>query len=106
MTIIEEAIAYLNQVAGTNYQANYKPTVDALTSLIEKGYELEHFKLVVDKKSEKWKSTKYEVYLRPLTLFGKNFETYINEPRISESTIRKYFRSAEQAKRTNWKLDK
>ena len=39
---------------------------------------MEDFKAVIDYKVSEWKGTKMEDYLRPETLFGTKFESYLN----------------------------
>ena len=74
----KEVIDYLNERTGKNY----KP-VETNNKLIraryKEGYTLEDFKAVIDYKTSKWKGTEWEKYLRPSTLFGNKFETYVNE---------------------------
>ena len=45
------------------------------------GFKLEDFKKVIDKMTMEWKdNNKMKVYLRPETLFGTKFESYLNRP--------------------------
>ena len=105
-TTIRKTIEYLNSKAGTDYTETFSPTVELMTSLIAMGYGLADFKTVIDKKWEQWKGTKFEMYIRPTTLFGKNFENYLNEPRNSKkSTIQKLVNSVQSAKQHTWRLD-
>lgn len=102
--IIEETIEYLNSVANTKHKVDHK-TIDALFILIKEGYNIEDFKLVVDKKHSDWKGTIYEPYLRPETLFGKKFTKYLYEqPRITKSGLFKLASAVKKAKQANWKL--
>jgi len=104
---IMRTIDYLNEKAGTDYIANFPETESLLTKLIELGYGLSDFKTVIDKKWEQWKGTKYQAYMRPSTLFGKNFENYLNEPvrTTKDNTIKQLYRAVQGAKQANWKLD-
>jgi len=104
---IQKTIEYLNQVAGTDYMPDFPSTIEALSKLMELGFGLADFKLVIDKKWEQWKGTKFAAYIRPSTLFGKNFENYLNEPRTTKtSTIQQLANSVQRAKQFDWKLDK
>ena len=38
------------------------------------------FNDVIDKKCDEWENTEYAKYLRPETLFGEKFESYVNQP--------------------------
>lgn len=104
--IIQKTVEYLNDVAGTDFSPAYPETINALTNLIKLGYGLDDFKTVIDKKWDSWKNTKFQMYVRPSTLFGKNFENYLNEPRTTKNQLTKLFDSVNRAKQTNWKLDK
>jgi hypothetical protein len=42
------------------------------------GYSVDDFITVIDKKCLDWLNTDYEQYLRPETLFGTKFESYLN----------------------------
>ena len=47
---------------------------------LSEGFTIEDFKTVIDKKCAEWLGTDYEQYLRPQTLFGTKFESYLNAP--------------------------
>jgi uncharacterized phage protein (TIGR02220 family) len=104
-SMIFKTIEYLNSIANTDYSPNYPETLKSLTQLIESGYGLQDFKNVIDKKWEQWKGTKYQMYVRPSTLFGKNFENYLNEPRTTKTNqFTKLINSVQRAKSSNWRL--
>ena len=42
-------------------------------------FTVDDFKTVIDKKSREWLGTDMEKYLRPETLFGTKFESYLNQ---------------------------
>lgn len=71
-------VSYLNQRAGTNYRASSKKTKSCIHARLEEGFTLDDFKTVIDKKADEWIGTEYEQYLRPETLFGTKFESYLN----------------------------
>ena len=104
--IILQTIEYLNEVTGADFNPHYPETMDAIKKLLELGYGIEEFKKVIDKKWDSWKNTKFQMYVRPSTLFGKNFENYLNEPTATKNQLTKLFDSVNRAKQTNWKLDK
>lgn len=77
----KEIIDYLNQKAKTHYKPTTKKTKDLVKARFNEGFTLDDFKTVIDKKSSDWlDSTKWSRYLRPETLFGTKFESYLNEP--------------------------
>ena len=76
--IVEDIVAYLNEKAGTSYRSNSKTTQKHINARLNEGYTLDDFKVVIDKKVDEWKGTEMEKYLRPETLFGTKFESYLN----------------------------
>ena len=72
-------IDYLNRKASTNYRSTTKNTQSFINARLKEGYTVEDFKKVVDSKSKEWLNTDFEKYLRPATLFGAKFESYLNE---------------------------
>ena len=79
-TINKEIIDYLNLKTGSSYKNTSKDTIKHIQARLKEGYTLEDFKTVIDKKSKQWlNDEKMNSYLRPLTLFGTKFESYLNE---------------------------
>lgn len=104
---ILKTIEYLNSVTGKEYSENFPSTIQLLNNLIELGYNYSDFKKVIDKKWEQWKGTKYQQCVRPTTLFGKNFENYLNEqPTTKPNTIQQLFDAVQRAKQADWRMDK
>ena len=73
-----EIVDYLNEKAKTSYRANTKATQKHINARLKEGYTVEDFKTVIDKQCAKWIGTEMEQYLRPETLFGTKFESYLN----------------------------
>lgn len=71
-------VDYLNQKAGTNYKATSKKTKTCIHARFEEGFTEEDFIVVIDKKCADWLGTEWEKFLRPETLFGTKFESYLN----------------------------
>lgn len=78
--IFAAVISRLNEKAGTSYRASSKATQGHINARLTEGYTLEDFFTVIDKKCAEWKGTNMEMYLRPETLFGSKFESYLNAP--------------------------
>lgn len=79
-TLCVEIINYLNFKTGKSFKHNTKATQSAISARINEGFSIEDFKSVVDKKTEQWGSDpKMGDYLRPVTLFGTKFESYLNQ---------------------------
>lgn len=75
---IVQIVSYLNEKAGTNYKATTKDTVSHINARLSDGFTVDDFKTVIDKKVNEWQGTEFEKYLRPKTLFGTKFESYLN----------------------------
>ena len=75
----KEIIDYLNLKANTNYKHTTKKTKDCIKARFNEGFTLEDFKIVIDNKTNEWIGTDMEKYLRPETLFGNKFESYLNQ---------------------------
>ena len=60
-----------------------------INSLIKQDYKYADFKHVIDVKNAEWKDDeKMRHYLRPETLFGGKFESYLNqEKKLTEDDI-------------------
>ena len=79
--IYTAVIERLNEKAGTNYRASSAATQRHINGRIKEGFTLEDFFTVIDKKCAEWKNNaEMQKYLRPETLFGTKFESYLNAP--------------------------
>ncbi|HWL13690.1 MAG TPA: conserved phage C-terminal domain-containing protein [Ureibacillus sp.] len=77
---IKDIVDYLNLQAKTNYKPTAKKTQTLIKARANEGFTFEDFKKVIDIKSSQWLSDpKMNKYLRPETLFGPKFESYLNE---------------------------
>ena len=74
-----EIVDYLNQKAGTRYKHSSEDTRKHIRARVNDGYTLDDFKVVIDRKTAEWKGTEWEKFLRPSTLFGSKFESYLNQ---------------------------
>lgn len=74
-------IRHLNDKAGTPFQAHFPgPAGNAIIALRKCGYTIADFQSVINKKCKQWLGTKWQIYLRPKTLFKReNFESYAGE---------------------------
>ncbi len=77
---IQAIVSYLNNRAGTAYRPKTKETRGLIKSRLREGYTVEDFKTVIDKKCRQWLGGDMAGYLRPSTLFGAKFESYLNAP--------------------------
>jgi uncharacterized phage protein (TIGR02220 family) len=74
-----EIIEYLNAAAGTKYKASGKKTQDFIKARWNEKFGVNDFKTVIDKKVAEWKGSDMAKFLRPETLFGTKFESYLNQ---------------------------
>lgn len=72
-------VYYLNEKAGTHYRAGVAKTQSLIKARANEGFTEADFRTVIDKKCADWIGTEYEQYLRPQTLFGTKFESYLNQ---------------------------
>lgn len=105
---IKEVIEYLNSVLGTHYKDSTEKNKSLIRARLREGFTVEDFKVVIDKKASAWLTDpQMQKYLRPETLFGTKFESYLNEPntyklkgnivnRRDESTFDRIKRLAEE----------
>lgn len=75
----KQIIEYLNQKCGTTYRHGSETNKKHINARLNEGYAIEDFFKVIDKKYDEWHGTEQEKYLRPETLFGNKFESYLNQ---------------------------
>lgn len=76
-----QIIGHLNEQTGANYRSESKATQTKIHARMAEGYTVEDFVAVIDKKCAEWlHDPKMQAYLRPETLFGTKFESYLNAP--------------------------
>jgi uncharacterized phage protein (TIGR02220 family) len=75
----KEIISYLNEKAGTKYRASGNKTQRLIKARFNNGFNIADFKKVIDTKTAEWSGTDMAKYLRPETLFGTKFESYLNQ---------------------------
>lgn len=81
-------VEYLNQKTGKNFSYKTKSTIEKIDARIKENYSLEDFKKVIENKANHWLEDKtMNRYLRPSTLFGNNFESYLNEASVVDSSL-------------------
>lgn len=79
--IIRQVIDYLNRMCSTHYKSTSAETRRLVKARIAQGFTLDDFVKVIDNKTADWlHDTEMSKYLRPSTLFGAKFESYLNQP--------------------------
>lgn len=84
--IVEQVIKHLNEITNSNYKSTTRTTRDKIIARLNEGFTLDDFIVVIDKKYWDWKGTTFEQYMRPETLFGTKFESYLNQPVKKKTT--------------------
>ena len=79
--IYSEILKYLNFKSGKQYELIdlETETIDRINSLLQRGYTKEDFFKVIDIKVAEWIDTDFRKYLRPETLFGVKFGSYLKQ---------------------------
>lgn len=77
---VSQIVSFLNEKTGKSYKAASKKTRTLIHARMKEGFTIEDFKTVIAKKCADWlNDDKMDQYLRPETLFGTKFESYLNE---------------------------
>ncbi len=78
--IYSQIIDYLNEKTNKNFRSNISKTQKLIQARTSENFTVEDFKKVIDIKTQEWlKDSTMSKYLRPETLFGSKFESYLNE---------------------------
>jgi uncharacterized phage protein (TIGR02220 family) len=76
---IKTVVEYLNEKAGTSYKYQSQVTQRHVNARLAEGFTIEDFMTVIDVMVSEWSNDeKMKKYLRPQTLFGTKFESYLN----------------------------
>jgi uncharacterized phage protein (TIGR02220 family) len=79
-SIAREVLDYLNQKTGKRYSGKAADILKIKARMAPpENHTLEDFKTVIDKKCAEWIGGNMEKFLRPETLFGTKFESYLNQ---------------------------
>lgn len=98
-----EIITHLNLVCNKNYRMDNKSAIKGIKSKLDNGFTIDDIKYVIEVKANHWLNSEQEIYLRPETLFGNKFETYLNEkPKQDVSTFAQRIRNAETIVESDW----
>ena len=82
---IKEIVSYLNEKTGSKYRPNTDATKKHINARLDEGFTVDDFKTVIDIKTDEWLGDKdMQKFLRPQTLFGTKFESYLNQQTLSK----------------------
>lgn len=77
---VKEVISHLNYSCGKSFKHTTPKTQKLISARLSEGFGVDDFKKVIDVKKGEWlEDEKMSRYLRPETLFGSKFESYLNE---------------------------
>ncbi|WP_338472718.1 conserved phage C-terminal domain-containing protein [Niallia sp. XMNu-256] len=75
-----EIITCLNNQTNSRYKVNSRKTKELIQARFNEGFQMDDFKRVIEIKTEEWRNDPvWCKYLRPETLFGTKFESYLNQ---------------------------
>jgi len=95
-SIHSEVIGYLNIILDTKFKAT-ETCKGFINARVKEGATIEDFEKVIDKKHKDWKDTTMAKYLRPQTLFGTKFDSYLNEK--DDEHVKSFFEMYEDDQR-------
>ncbi|OOR18132.1 conserved phage C-terminal domain-containing protein [Bacillus mycoides] len=76
----EDIVSYLNEKIGKSFKHKTAKTRSLIKARFKDGFTIDDFKRVIDIKTAQWLNDSHmSQYLRPETLFGTKFESYLNE---------------------------
>jgi uncharacterized phage protein (TIGR02220 family) len=82
-----EIINYLNQKTGTKFRHTSQKTKTVINARLNEKFNLQDFKKVIDIKHSEWCDDEMmSKFLRPETLFGTKFESYLNQSQPDETS--------------------
>ena len=82
-----EIVEYLNEKTSSQYRPTAKKTQNLIKARYNDGFNLDDFKKVIDVKVAEWlNDINMNKYLRPETLFGTKFESYLNQKLVNNRT--------------------
>jgi uncharacterized phage protein (TIGR02220 family) len=83
-------VDYLNAKLGSRYKADSAETKELISQKLKEGHKEEEFRRVIDGRIRVWRgNARMSQYLRPKTLFGQNFEAYLNAVQPPEEKIKR-----------------
>ena len=83
-----EIVEYLNEKTGSQYKHTTQSTRNGIKARYNEGFKIDDFKRVIDNQAAEWLyNDKMKKYLRPQTLFGTKFESYLNSNKVLSYTF-------------------
>ena len=86
--IVSEVVSFLNEKAGTKYKTTVQKTKSHILARVKEGFTIDDFHSVIIAKVSEWNNDpKMSKYIRPETLFGTKFESYLQTARKAEQKV-------------------
>lgn len=109
---IEKVVKYLNETCKTSFKSSTSTTKKVINARLKEGYKFDDFKDVIDFKYKQWGVNPIKFsdgqlsnsYLRPSTLFGNKFESYLQAAWLEESKTNKVESKEKSKERSNLKF--
>ena len=76
---ITNIVEFLNSTVHSSYRIQTSKTQALIKARLAEGFTVENFQTVIKLKNNEWKNTEMEKFIRPETLFGTKFESYLNQ---------------------------
>lgn len=87
LSTITEIVDYLNEKANTSFRPSAEYAKTHIRARLREGFTVDDFKAVIDGRVKAWANDpKMSEYLRPQTLFGTKFESYLNASKAKPKT--------------------
>lgn len=84
---IYEILEYLNKKIGTQFKPTGTSSIKLIKARLNDGFTVDDFYKVIDTKVKDWAlNEEMKIYLRPETLFGNKFESYLEQSRLKKSS--------------------
>jgi phage replication O-like protein O len=83
--IYSRVVSFLNEKTGSNYKATTRKTISLINARLNEKHVEKDFYTVIENKCADWLyDSKMKKFLRPVTLFGTKFESYLNQVPIKK----------------------
>jgi uncharacterized phage protein (TIGR02220 family) len=100
--VYDSIIFYLNSKANTSYQSTTKSYQTLINARLNSKHKIEDFYKVIDNKCAEWMGTDFQKFIRPETLFGNKFETYLNQNNIKKTNQEIAYERVTEATKLGW----
>jgi len=100
--IVGEVVGVFNSICGTAYKSTSKKTKELIQARQNEGFGIVEFQTVIRKKHREWGKTDMVKYLRPETLFGTKFESYLNQPDVIPERKLQGYKTAVEKQEDEW----